>query len=153
MNWIDFFCFRENPFGLGADTQFIYPSASFRNGFSSLSEIIKANEGGLVVITGEVGTGKTTLTNAVASEFNQVIRLIDPTASRHEILHHLKTALNASEATIEALLSCLQKHRELKKPCLIFDEAQNLSRELLDLILTLSNLEIDGAKAMLIEIR
>ena len=66
----EYFGFTEAPFNITPDPGFLYLSASHREGLAQLSYGIKARKG-FVVLTGEVGTGKTTLVHALLNELDE----------------------------------------------------------------------------------
>jgi type II secretory pathway predicted ATPase ExeA len=154
------FGLSQPPFNITPDPSFLYRSASHREGLAQLSYGIKARKG-FVVLTGEVGTGKTTLIHALLNDlngsahtaliFNTIIRpadllrtvceefgLIDPKRSLQEI-HDYLVSLN------EFLL---ESYRKGENCALIIDESQNLSAEVLESIRLLSNFETSKDKLL-----
>jgi type II secretory pathway predicted ATPase ExeA len=154
------FGLSQAPFNITPDPSFLYRSASHREGLAQLSYGIRARKG-FVVLTGEVGTGKTTLIHALLNDlngsahtaliFNTIIRpadllrtvceefgLIDPKRSLQEI-HDYLVSLN------EFLL---ESYRKGENCALIIDESQNLSAEVLESIRLLSNFETSKDKLL-----
>jgi type II secretory pathway predicted ATPase ExeA len=154
------FGLSQPPFNITPDPSFLYRSASHREGLAQLSYGIRARKG-FVVLTGEVGTGKTTLIHALLNDlngsahtaliFNTIIRpadllrtvceefgLIDPKRSLQEI-HDYLVSLN------EFLL---ESYRKGENCALIIDESQNLSAEVLESIRLLSNFETSKDKLL-----
>ena len=151
-----FFGLDSDPFRVNPDPRFLYFSESHREALATLIYTVKQRKG-FIVMTGEVGTGKTTVLNAL-------IRKIDANV---ETAYLFNTAL-----TVQDFFSCLfdelgiepvepfQKGRALRRlneylidrlkrglqTLLIVDEAQNLSVELLEEIRMLSNLETPQSK-------
>src|SRR5919106_2815700 len=150
----------QAPFNITPDPAFLYLSASHREGLAQLCYGIRARKG-FVVLTGEVGTGKTTLVHALLNElkgsaqtallFSTIVSpvdllrsvceefgLIEPRRPLGEI-HDYRVALN------EFLL---ESYRKGENCALIIDEAQNLSAEVLESIRLLSNFETSKDKLL-----
>jgi type II secretory pathway predicted ATPase ExeA len=154
------FGLREAPFNITPDPSFLYLSASHREGLAQLSYGIRARKG-FVVLTGEVGTGKTTLIHALLNDlsgsaqtgliFSTIVSpadllrsvceefgLVEPKRPLKEI-HDYLVSLN------EFLL---ESYRKGENCALIIDEAQNLSAEVLESIRLLSNFETSKDKLL-----
>jgi general secretion pathway protein A len=148
----DFFGFRERPFKLQPDPEYLFLSSQHRLALVHL-EYGFLNRAGFVVVTGEIGTGKTTLIKAllrrldaktvVASVFNTMVETDEFLAL---ILQEFEQspAGNSRAEKIEQLnaflISC---YAQGGRAVLIVDEAQNLSLEILEEIRLLSNLQTD----------
>ena len=150
------FGLRENPFVAGHHAKFVYPSPEHQEALAHLRYGIENREP-FVLITGEVGTGKTTaLYDALAEWQNRVVvALITNSAlNRNELLEEIALRFGvpingpASKPQILAHLekSLLAIHRRGDRAILLLDEAQNLDRDVLEELRLLSNLELDGAK-------
>ncbi len=147
------FGLAQPPFNITPDPSFFYMSTSHREGLAQLSYGIKARKG-FVVLTGEVGTGKTTIIHALLNElkegthtaliFSTIVgpldllryvceefRLIEPNQPRSDIHDYLFLLNNFF----------LEQYRLGANCVLIIDEAQNLSAEVLESIRLLSNFE------------
>jgi type II secretory pathway predicted ATPase ExeA/cell division septation protein DedD len=156
---------REKPFSLASDPRFLYKSVSHALAFNELLTGIRRREG-LIVLTGDIGTGKTTLCRAVLEHLDQKTFstfVPDPFASREDLLKMLLIDFgvmsvddlkagrlrNASRPDLSyplyEFLKSLQPLRAFA--VLIIDEAQNLSVPLLEEIRILSDLE-DGGKLL-----
>ena len=154
------FGLSQAPFNITPDPTFLFLSASHREGLAQLSYGIKARKG-FVVLTGEVGTGKTTLIHALLNELNgtcqtalifnaitnsvdllrcicEEFRLVEPTAARKDS-HDYLVLLN------EFLLGLYRKGENC---ALIIDEAQTLSAEVLESVRLLSNFETSKDKLL-----
>jgi general secretion pathway protein A len=154
------FGLSQAPFNITPDPSFLYLSASHREGLAQLSYGIRARKG-FVVLTGEVGTGKTTLIHALLNDLKgsaqtalifrtivspgDLIRsvceefgLVDPKRPLQDI-HDYLVSLN------EFLLESYSKG---KNCALIIDESQNLSAEMLESIRLLSNFETSKDKLL-----
>ena len=149
-----YFALNCEPFSIVPDPGFLYPSSQHRQAVAHLKYGLD-REGGFVLLTGEVGTGKTTLTRTllkrlpahvrVAYVLNSTLEVTDVLAS---ICQELSIALPKSSKTslskncIDALNSDLiAAHAEGKKTLVVIEEAQNLSPEVLEILRLLSNLE------------
>jgi general secretion pathway protein A len=152
--------FKEAPFNISPDPSFLYLSASHREALAQLSYGVRGRKG-FIVLTGEVGTGKTTLIRALFNDlgssthtaliFNTIISpkdlmrylceefgLVDIRQSTREI-HDYVVLLN------EFLLEVYQSGENC---ALIIDEAQNLSAEVLESVRLLSNFETSKDKLL-----
>jgi type II secretory pathway predicted ATPase ExeA len=152
------FGLRENPFASGHQARFVYPSREHQEALAHLRFGIENREP-FVLITGEVGTGKTTALYDVLAEWESraVVALITNSAlKRDELLEEIclrfgiavSGALTKPQALVhlERFLQGVSSrgHRAI----LLLDEAQNLDRELLEEIRLLSNLETQGDKML-----
>ena len=153
-----FFGIRACPFGSSPDPRFLYVMPQIRETLACLEYGITARKG-FVVMTGEVGTGKTTLLKAVLSRFEphhvSTAFVFNP---RLDVLDFLEFVLNdfgitPSAKTKSAML--IQLNRWLLERfcnngvCVVaIDEAQNLSWELLEEIRLLTNLETSSEKLL-----
>ena len=154
------FGLKQAPFNITADPAFLYLSPSHREALAQLSYGIKARKG-FVVLTGEVGTGKTTLINGLLDELDDNTRtalIFSHIASPFDLLHNtcdefgLKPPQH-SRGDFYEYLSLLNNHllesyHSGKNCALIIDEAQNLSSEVLETVRLLSNLETSKDKLL-----
>jgi general secretion pathway protein A len=155
-----FFGLQKNPFAMTADPEFLYLTSGHREALAGLVYGI-LNRKGFVVLTGEVGTGKTTLLRAVLEsipEDRARCRLVqNPTLTPAEFLELTLVAFGVEEVPpgkvqrlvrFEGLLQ--QVHREGRTCVLIVDEAHQLSPQMLEEIRLLSN--FDAADGKLLQI-
>jgi general secretion pathway protein A len=150
---------REKPFSLSTDPRFLYKSAGHANTFEDLLLAIRRREG-LIVLTGDIGTGKTTLCKAVLERLDRktfTTFVPDPFVTREDLLKMM--LLDFGVMSVDDLKSGRMtgtSHPDLSYPLydflkslvplqafavLIIDEAQNLSPALLEEIRILSDLE------------
>ncbi|HTK31582.1 MAG TPA: AAA family ATPase [Candidatus Saccharimonadaceae bacterium] len=150
------FGLRENPFVAGHHAKFVYPSPEHQEALAHLRFGIENREP-FVLITGEVGTGKTTALYDALSEWQSrvVVALINNSAlTRNELLEEIALRFGvavAGPASKPQILAQLERqltaiHARGDRAILLLDEAQNLERDLLEEIRLLSNLESGGLK-------
>jgi type II secretory pathway predicted ATPase ExeA len=143
---------REKPFSIVPDPNLIYWGRAHRLAFSML-EFGVMNNAQFTVITGEVGSGKTTLVRHLLRGFNPRITnvgLISNTPSgRDELLQWIMMSLQLSHAgSIPTLLKRFEdflhnQRAQARRTILIVDEAQNLGDEALEGLRMLSNINVD----------
>lgn len=154
----DFFGFDADPFRVNPDPRFLYLSDSHREALATLVYAIRERKG-FIALTGEVGTGKTTILNTMLRRLEpttQSAYLFNTALSVEDFFVYLFDELEiepvkpfSKSAALHALNSYLiQRLREEKKTVLVIDEAQNLSTELLEEIRMLSNLETPTSKLL-----
>lgn len=154
----DHFGLTQEPFNLTPDPTFLYPSASHREALAQLIYGINARKG-FVVLTGEVGTGKTTLIHALMQELNGNVRtalVFNIIENPTDLLRYLCGELGLTTPQTNkketrdylAILNdfLLKTYRDGGNVSLIIDEAQNLSTEVLESIRLLSNFETSREK-------
>ena len=153
-----YFGLDSAPFSIVPDHRVVYMSESHREAVAHLLYSLKQS-GGFVQLTGEVGTGKTTVCRYILQHLPEnvdVALLLNPRVSEQEMLEAICDELkityppNAGLKTLvdtlnQYLLAC---HSNGRYPVLIIDEAQNLSREVLEHIRLLTNLETSSDKLL-----
>jgi type II secretory pathway predicted ATPase ExeA/outer membrane biosynthesis protein TonB len=157
--YLEFFGLREKPFNVTPDPHFLYMSPSHQEAFANLLYGVRERKG-FIMMTGEVGTGKTTLLHNLLANLDDDIQTVFvfhtgiEFTDLLEMIHH-ELGIPVSSVTRAALLQSLNRYLieqlELgKNVALIIDEAQNLSPEILENLRQLSNLET--AKDKLLQI-
>ena len=152
----DFFGLEKLPFNLTPDPEFLFLPASHREALAGLTYGILERKG-FVVLTGDAGTGKTTLINSVLSRLPadrvESSIILNPTLTASEFLEGVLldfeiTDLAASKAQrLWKLQDFLAKtHHERRFAVLIIDEAHKLSHEVLEEIRLLGNYESASQK-------
>ncbi len=156
----DYFGFNRAPFSITPDPRFFYDNPVYREAFASLRYGIEARKG-FIVITGEAGTGKTTLLKVFMQGAEATIHtafIFNPKLTATELLRLILNDLGIAHSTIAhstedrvALMRQLNDYliEQLKKRqivALLVDEAQQLSNELLEELRLLSNLETNKDK-------
>jgi general secretion pathway protein A len=149
-----YFALSCEPFSIVPDPGFLYPSSQHRQAVAHLKYGLD-REGGFVLLTGEVGTGKTTLTRTLIKRLPAHVRVayvLNSTFDAADVLasicQELGITLPKSSKTsltkncIDALnADLIGSHAEGKKTLVVIEEAQNLSPEVLEILRLLSNLE------------
>src|SRR5499427_10043713 len=161
-----YYGFAEKPFSLTPDPKYLYRSESHANAFDLLQYAIQRREG-FVVVTGDIGTGKTTLCRAVLEKIDRATftaLVLNPFLSEEDLLKRIlqdfgvisrddvrngRLAGATKQELIETLYDFLLGLVALKaNAVLIIDEAQNLPVSVLEQIRILSNLETDKEKLL-----
>jgi general secretion pathway protein A len=147
-----FFGLKEKPFNLLPDPDYLYMSSGHENIFTHLEYAIAENKG-FVVITGEVGSGKTTLINYLISKSlaGVEVGLINNTyIAPNQVIKSIcrEFELNTDGLDRDEMLDrfhefLIDNYSRNKRVILIFDEAQNLSIQTIEEIRMLSNLEAE----------
>ena len=151
-----FFGFRESPFTITPNPRFLYLSDPHREAFAHLVYAVESRAG-FVELTGEVGTGKTTLLrtflNRLDSEGHRTALIFNPCLSSLELLHSINREFGVDCQTdsrmelLQALNGFLLEQKVAgRRVVLVIDEAQNLSVDVLEQIRLISNLETETDK-------
>jgi general secretion pathway protein A len=147
--YLQFYGLRDIPFSLTPDPRFLYFTASHREVMANLHYGIQHGKG-LIVTTGEVGTGKTTMLRAMLTRLDRSVicsYIFNPGLTVAELYHHLAADFGLGEYTSKSdmLLKLgkllMMRHSRGLRTVLIVDEAQGLSRDLLEEIRLLLNFE------------
>lgn len=158
--YLRYFGFDSYPFAVTPDPAFLYLSESHREALAHL--LYGAGEhGGFVALTGEVGTGKTTLIRAVVDNDTPDLDIAlcwNPHLGTTEFLGTICDELGVAyepdrDTTLKALVDrlnahLLEAHAANRRTVLIIDEAQNLSRDVLEQLRLLTNLETHKEKLL-----
>jgi len=153
----NFFGFNERPFKLVPNPAYLFLSKSHEEALAHLTYAVIQGEG-FMEITGEVGTGKTTLCRAFLEHLDndtKVAYIFNPTLDSLELLKAINDefGIPADADTAKDLIDTLnafliEQKTQRKNTVLLIDEAQNLTNEVLELLRLLSNLETTKHKLL-----
>lgn len=154
----EFFGLQEMPFNLTPDPRFLYMSGRHRDALGALIYGVGQRKG-FIVLTGEIGAGKTTLCRAFLRELDpqttHVAMILNSFLDDLELLQAINAELGiaSDSASKKQLIDTLngfllEEDLKGKTTVLIIDEAQNLSATVLEQIRMLSNLETDTSKLL-----
>ena len=155
--YLHFYGLREHPFSTTPDPKFLYLTSRHREALAQLTYGVEGDKG-CTVLTGDIGTGKTTLLRALLWKLDSAVAVAfvsDSTLPFEGLLECILEefgikALDASHARrLLALKNFLhERHSAGLKTVLVLDEAQNLSPPTLEEVRLLSNIEAPGAKLL-----
>ena len=162
----DFYGFVQPPFSLTPDPRFLYRSESHDVALQQVWQAIRRKEG-FIVLTGDIGTGKTTLCRTLLEQFDETTftaLILNPFLSVEELLREvlLSFGVVSKDALKTGRLATASKHELVRtlhdfllslvplhgSAVLIIDEAQHLSSDVLEEIRVLSNLETNDQKLL-----
>lgn len=154
----EFFGLRENPFNVNPDPRYLFLAPGVEEALGGLRYGIQSRKG-VILLTGEVGTGKTTLLNKLLDWLRQkqvaTAFIFNTQLSVSELFDYLLADFGLcceSRAKSDILMRLnrwlLDRYRAGEGAVLVVDEAQNLSPELLEEIRLLTNLETSTAKLL-----
>jgi putative secretion ATPase (PEP-CTERM system associated) len=150
-----YFQLRERPFALSPDPEYLYPSKVHQEALSYLRYGIEGHAG-FVVITGEIGSGKTTMLQSLLGRLDRntsVARIVNTMLDPRELLDAIMLDFGmdptgmSKPVLLHRLAEFLVAQRQANRlVLLVIDEAQNLSLPALEEIRMLSNLETEKSK-------
>jgi general secretion pathway protein A len=152
------FGLTERPFSLAPDPRYLFLSDGHREALAHL--VYGLQGGGFVQLTGEVGTGKTTVCRALLDQLPaevDVAMIFTPRLTAVELLaaicHELQVAIPGSTTSTKLLVDALSRklldtHAKGRRTVVIIDEAQNLSMEVLEELRLLTNIETTREKLL-----
>ena len=151
-----FYGFAEKPFNVTPDPKFLYLTAAHREALASMMYGITERRG-YIAITGEVGTGKTTLIYTLLNQLSDKVRAVcvfHTAVTFEQLLRTILSELNlpcdgSKDELLRDFKTCLREQLAHDKiTALIIDEAQNVPAEVLEEIRLLSNLETEKEKLL-----
>lgn len=153
--YFDFYGLRENPFNVTSDPDFLFLSSTHKETLSHLLYGIN-NRKGFIAITGEIGSGKTTLCKALIYSLDDNVKVslvFNPSLPDNQLLEAIVDdfGIIPERRTKAAFIKginffLLDQLRENRNCVLIIDEAQNLKPSTLETLRMLSNLETNKEK-------
>jgi general secretion pathway protein A len=155
--YLSFYGLREAPFAPTPDPKFLFQSARHREALAQLIYGVRERKG-FIVLTGEIGTGKTTLLRTLLERLDPTT----PVAYVHNsalgiegLLEYIlqdwgvkSTATTHAQRLFELNEFLIDQHHKGMSPVLVIDEAQNLTIETLEAVRLLSNFETTSQKLM-----
>jgi len=155
--YLSFYGLRETPFAPTPDPKFLFQSARHREALAQLIYGVRERKG-FIVLTGEIGTGKTTLLRTLLERLDSTT----PVAYVHNsalgiegLLEYIlqdwgvkSTASTHAQRLFELNEFLIDQHHKGSSPVLVIDEAQNLTVETLEAVRLLSNFETTNQKLM-----
>lgn len=154
----EFFGLKEPAFSIAVNPRYLFMSDQHREALAHL--LYGIQNGGFVMLTGEVGTGKTTIVRCLLEQLpdnTDIAIILNPTANAPELLSTICDELGVSyiddELTVKNLTDALNvfllnNHRKGRKTVLLIDEAQLLRVPVLEQIRLLTNLETTTEKLL-----
>jgi len=153
------FGLKETPFTIAPDPRFLYMSERHREALAHLVYGFEM-DGGFILLTGEVGTGKTTISRCLLEQLPEntsVAMVLNPKLSASELLETICDELHIDypdgEVSLKAFIDringyLLDCNAQGRKTVVIVEEAQNLELEVLELLRLLTNLETNQRKLL-----
>ncbi len=155
----DYFGFKEAPFSIAPDPRYLYMTPQHREALAHLVYGLNS-EGGCILLTGEVGTGKTTVCRCLLEQVPETAHIalvLNPRVSAAELLaticDELKISYPAHTTSIKTYIDLINRflidaNARNEKTVLIIDEAQNLDSSVLEQLRLLTNLETNQRKLL-----
>ena len=157
--YTNYFGLKENPFSISPDPRYLYMSERHREALAHLLYGVKG-DGCFVLLTGDVGTGKTTVARCFLAQLpdnTDVAFIVNPRLTPLELLETIceefKIPVTGNEKSVKIYIDrlnsyLLHAHAKGRNSVLLIDEAQNLSLDLLEQLRLLTNLETDQTKLL-----
>lgn len=157
--YYSYFGLKEAPFSIAVNPRYLYMSPSHRDALAHLLYGVGAG-GGFIVLTGEVGTGKTTINRCLIEQLPDnadLAIILNPALDARDLLatvcDELEIGVAGDDRGLKALTDALhdfllENHARGRKTVLMIDEAQHLDFDVLEQIRLLTNLETDEEKLL-----
>ncbi len=149
----DFYRLKERPFSKTPDPRFLYLSRAHEEAFARLQYVVEEKE--TILLTGEIGCGKTTLTRALMDSLDEkyrIILILNPRLTANQFLRtiarrmEIKLSLNHKDDLLDAInQKVYEDYEEGITPVIIIDEAQLIpKKETFEEIRLLTNFQLDN---------
>ena len=155
--YIDFYKLKEPPFSITPDPEFLFLSQTHQSVMERVLYSIDSKMG-FILLSGEVGTGKTTICRSIIDTLNpiaEIVYIINPSLSGRALIASILDDLSiayAADSSKKDLIDQLNNfllYRDCNKPVvIIIDDAQTMSLDVLEDLRLLSNLETDKEKML-----
>ena len=155
--YLQFYGLRETPFSPTPDPKFLFQSTRHREALAQLLYGVRERKG-FIVLTGQIGTGKTTLLRSLLARLDRdthVAYIHNSALEIEGLLEYMlqdwglkSTATTHAQRLFELNEFLIDQHRQGLSPVLVIDEAQNLSLATLEAVRLLSNFETASQKLM-----
>ena len=155
--YLSYYHLQRNPFQISTDPRFLWLGPKHEEGLATLRYGIQDNKG-FLLLTGDVGTGKTTLVNALLKILGHEVLVAvirDPNLEPLDFYNYIAHAFNMGQEFSRKVSFLIQFEKFLhdayakkKKVLLVIDEAQRISQELLEEVRLLSNIEREDSKLL-----
>ena len=154
-----YFGFTEHPFSISPDPRFLYMSEMHQDALAHLNYGVSA-DGCIILLTGEVGTGKTTICRCFLDQIDRrvdVAVILNPRFRAIELLaaicDEFLVPVDGTMTTVKHYIDRLNRfllkaHAQNRRCILIIDEAQNLAKDVLEMVRLLTNLETSKRKLL-----
>jgi len=155
----EFFSLKEQPFSISPDPDFLFLSDRHKEALAHLMYGLRGN-GGFVLLTGEVGTGKTTVCRALLQDISDdtdIAYILNPAQTEVELLaticDQLKIAYDVDRASLKTLFDAISgwmihNLEKGRSAIVLIDEAQHLSFSVLEQLRLLTNIESNNKKPL-----
>jgi general secretion pathway protein A len=155
--YLDFYKLKEPPFSITPDPEFLFLSQTHQSVMERVLYSIDSKMG-FILLSGEVGTGKTTICRSIIDTLNpiaEIVYIINPSLSGRALIASILDDLSiayAADSSKKDLIDQLNNfllYRDCNKPVvIIIDDAQTMSLDVLEDLRLLSNLETDKEKML-----
>jgi len=150
----EFFGFEDEPFRLTPDPDYFYDSEIHDDAIATIEHAINSRRG-IIVLTGEVGVGKTTITRVLLNNLIDVETslVLNPFLDENEMLNFIAKdfglnvdGLDKGKVFSQLVDFFVSLYKDGKNALIMVDEAQHLSFESMEMLRQISNIELEDAK-------
>ena len=155
--YLEYFSLQKKPFQLLSDPGFLFPSVAHKKALAYLEYGLQEHSG-FILLTGEVGAGKTTIIRTLLRkniEHTTIAKIFNTKGNVEDLLRMIlddfgveSTSRGKAEMLCQLNTFLIEQYAARRRSVLIVDEAQNLDTALLEEVRLLSNLEVDNAKLL-----